>query len=130
MNVFKIKYRFFHDEYIVVIVTANSMEEAIEKADIQNAYMYHISKYLPYKLGNKSYSRRLGTYNAMWLDEQGNPAFWGSYNTEDGSFYLATPDGTLASGMWLEQGNGDYMFQTCGTYSFDEVRRAIQLGVF
>ena len=82
------------------------------------------------KLGNKSYSRRLGTYNAMWMDNNGRPAFWGSYNPDDGSFYLSAPDGTLASGMWLEQGNGDYEFRSCGTYSFDDVRRALQLGIF
>ena len=83
-------------------------------------------KYRLYKLGNKSYSRRHGTYNAMWLDEQGKPAYWGSYNPDDNSYYLATPAGTLASGMWLE--DGDYIFQSCGTFSFGEVRRALQLG--
>ena len=84
---------------------------------------------LKFQLSNKSFSRRKGTFNAMWLNEQGKPAFWGSYNPDDGSYYLATPDGTLASGMWLEDGDGEYEFQSCGTYSFDEVRRAIQLGV-
>ena len=83
-----------------------------------------------YKLGNKSYSRRHGTYSAVWLDDEGNAAFWGSYNPDDGSYYLAVPGSTLASGMWIEQGNGEYVFQSCGTYSFDEVRKAIQLGVF
>ena len=130
MSVFKIEYRLFPDEYIVIVVSANSPEEAIEKANIQDAYMYRISKYLPYRLGNKSYSRRLGTYNAMWLDSAGNPAFWGSYNPDDGSFYLSTPAGVLASGMWLENGDSEYKFQSCGTYSFDDVRRALQLGIF
>ena len=83
-----------------------------------------------FQLSNKSYSRRLATYNAMWLDSDGSPAFWGSYNPNDGSFYLSTPAGTLASGMWLENGDGDYIFQSCGTYSFDAVRRALQLGIF
>ena len=83
-----------------------------------------------YKLGEKAYSRRHGTYNAMWLDSEGSPAYWGSYNPDDGSFYLSTPDGTLANGMWIEQGDGDYVFHSCGTYSFDDVRRALQLGVF
>lgn len=46
MNVFKIEYRLFPDEYVVVIVTANSTEEAIEKAGIQDAYMYHIRRYV------------------------------------------------------------------------------------
>ena len=81
-------------------------------------------------LGNKSYSHRLGTYSAVWLDKQGEAAFWGSYNPDDGSYYLATADGTIASGMWLELGDGEYEFQSCGTYSFDDVRRAIQLGIF
>ena len=83
-----------------------------------------------YKLGNKVYTRCYGTYNAVWLNDDGSAAFWGSYNPDDGSYYLAVPGSTLASGMWLEQGNGDYVFQCCGTYSFEEVRRAIQLGIF
>ena len=81
-----------------------------------------------FQLSNKSYSLKKGTYNAMWLDNNGRPAYWGSYNPDDGSFYLATPARILASGMWLENGNGEYEFQYCGTYSFDEVRRALQLG--
>ena len=83
-----------------------------------------------YKLNNKSYSRKHGTYNAMWLNKDGSPAYWGSYNPGDGSFYLSTPAGTLASGIWMQKYDGDYDFQSCGTYSFDEVRRAIQLGIF
>lgn len=83
-----------------------------------------------YKLGNKLYTRRYGTYNAVWLNHDGSAAFWGSYNPDDGSYYLAVPGSTLASGMWLEQGNGNYEFKYCGTYSFDEVRRALQLGIF
>lgn len=82
-----------------------------------------------YQLGNKTYSHKLGTYSAVWLNEQGEAAFWGSYNPDDKSFYLAVPGSVLASGTWMEQGDGDYMFRVCGTYSFDEVRRAIQLGV-
>ena len=81
-------------------------------------------------LGNKKYSKKLGTYNAMWLNKDGKPAYWGSYNPDNGSFYLSTPEGVLASGMWLENGEGDYEFQSCGTYSFNEIRRALQLGVF
>ena len=81
-------------------------------------------------LGNKSYSRRHGTYNAVWLYEQGDAAFWGNYNPDDGSYYLAVPGRVLASGTWIEQWDGNYKFQSCGTYSFDDVRRVIQLGVF
>ena len=79
-------------------------------------------------LGNKSYSRRHGTYNALWLDDDGKPAFWGSYNPDDGSYYLAVPGRVLASGSWLERENGNYEFQSCGTYLFDDVRKAIQCG--
>ena len=83
-----------------------------------------------FQLSNKSYSLKKGTYNAMWLDSDGSPAFWGSYSPFDGSYYLSTPAGVLASGMWLENGDGEYEFQYCGTYSFNEVRRALQLGIF
>ena len=82
------------------------------------------------KLGNKSYSHKLGTYNALWLYSDGKPACWGSYNPDDRSYYLATAEGAIASGMWLERGDGDYDFQHYGTYSFNEVRRALQLGIF
>ena len=81
-------------------------------------------------LGNKSYSRQYGTYSAVWLNEQGEATFWGSYNPDDGSYYLSTPGGVLASGMWLENGDGDYEFQSQGCYRYDDVRKAIQLGVF
>ena len=79
-------------------------------------------------LDNKSYSRRKGTYNAMWMHSDGSPAFWGSYNPDDGSYYLAATEGTIASGMWLERWDGEYEFQSCGTYSFDDVRKSIQFG--
>ena len=81
-----------------------------------------------FQLSNKSYSRRLGTYNAMWLDSDGSPAFWGSYSPFNGSFYLSTPDGTLASGMWVECWDGDYEFQVQGCYTYNEVRRALHIG--
>ena len=80
------------------------------------------------KLGNKSYSHRRATYNAMWLYSDGTPAYWGSYNPDDRSYYLATPAGTLASGMWLENADGDYIFQAQGCYHYDDVRKSIQLG--
>ena len=81
-------------------------------------------------LGNKSYSHKKASYNAMWLNEQGVPAFWGSYNPFDGSYYLATSKGTIASGMWLEKWDGDFVFQAQGCYKYDDVRRALQLGIF
>ena len=81
------------------------------------------------QLSNKSYSLRKGTYNAMWLSN-GKPAFWGSYNPYDGSYYLATSEGTIASGMWLEDGDGDYEFQSQGCYNYNDVRKALQLGSF
>ena len=82
------------------------------------------------KLGNKKYSKKLGTYNAMWLNKDGSPAYWGSYNPFDGSYYLATAEGTLAAGMWLVNGEGDYEFQAQGCYNYNDVRKAIQLGTF
>lgn len=130
MKFFEIKYRLFSWEDIgIAVVSADSSAEAIKKAGLQDAYEYNIKEYIHYKLGNRNYSSRLGTYNAMWLDEQGNPAYWGNYNPDDGSFYLSTPECTLASGMWVERWDGDYEFEKLGSYSYDEVRRALQLGV-
>ena len=81
-------------------------------------------------LGNKAYSVKKGTYNVMWLDKDGKPAFWGSYSPFDGSYYLAAPGRVIASGMWLEDWNGDFVFQAQGCYKYEDVRRAIQLGTF
>ena len=84
MKFFEIEYRLYSCEDTgVIVVSANISEEAIEKAGLQDAYEYSIKEYIPYKLGNKSYSPRLGTYNAMWLDNGGNPAYWGNYNPDD-----------------------------------------------
>ena len=80
------------------------------------------------KLSNKSYSSKRGTYNAMWLYSDGRAAFWGSYNPYDRSYYLSSPGGVLANGMWLENWNGDYVFQAQGCYNYEDVRKAIQLG--
>ena len=44
MEVFKIEYRIFPNEDHIVVVSANSPAEAVEKANIQDAYMYHIRK--------------------------------------------------------------------------------------
>ena len=130
MKFFKIEYRQFSWENIgIIVVSADNAENAIEKAGLHNALEYSVSEYIPYKLGNRNYSPRLGTYNAMWLDEQGKPAYCGSYNPLDGSFYLSTPECTLASGMWIKRWDGDYVFEKLGPYSYDEVRRALQLGV-
>ena len=130
MKFFKIEYRQFSWENIgIIVVSADNAENAIEKAGLQDAYEYSVSEYIPYRLGNRNYSPRLGTYNAMWLDNKGNPAYWGNYNPDDGSFYLSTPKGTLASGIWIERWDGDYEFEKLGPYSYDEVRRALQLGV-
>ena len=81
-------------------------------------------------LGNKSYSLKKGTYNAMWMHSDGSPAFWGSYSPFDGSYYLATSEGTIAYGMWVERWDGDYEFQSQGCYHYDDVRKALQLGIF
>ena len=130
MKFFKIEYRQFSwDNIGIIVVSADNAENAIEKAGLQDAYEYSVSEYIPYKLGNRNYSPRLGTYNAMWLDEQGKPAYWGNYSPDDGSYYLSTPKGTLASGMWIERWDSEYEFEKLGPYSYDEVRRALQLGV-
>ena len=81
-----------------------------------------------FQLNNKSYSHQRGTYNAMWLHSDGSPAFWGSYSPFDGSYYLATAEGPIASGMWVERWDGDYDFQVQGCYTYNDVRRAIHLG--
>ena len=131
MKYFKIEYRInSYDNTSVIVVSADSPAEAIEKAGLQNAYECNVSEYVPYKLANKLYTRQYGTYNAVWLDDQDNVAYWGSYNPDDGSFYIAVPGRLLANGRWVEQGDGDYVFQSCGTYSFNDVRRALQLGIF
>ena len=83
-----------------------------------------------FQLNNKSYSIKKGTYNAMWIHSDGSPAFWGSYNPFDGSYYLVTAEGVIASGMWLENWEGDDIFQVQGCYTYEEVRKAIQLGLF
>lgn len=130
MKFFKIEYRTHSwDSISVIVVSANSPAEAIEKAGLQDAYEYSVSEYIPYKLGNKTYTRRYNTYNAVWMNHEGNVAYWGSYSP-DGNYYLATPDGTLAIGTWVEFGNGEYEFQYHGTYSFNDIRRALQLGIF
>ena len=82
------------------------------------------------ELANRNYSRRFNTYNACWL-ENGNPALWGNYCLEDGSYYLACDYGIVASGNWYSgTGNeADAVFQTMGVYGFEDVRRALQTGV-
>lgn len=130
MKFFEIKYRRLSwNNTNVIVVSADSSAEAIKKAGLQGAYEYSVSEYVPYKLGNKSFSRRHGTYNAMWCDKHGKPAFWGNYNPDNGGYYLSTPEGTVAIGTWVERRSGDYEYQCYGTYSYNEVRRALQLGV-
>lgn len=130
MKHFKIEYRLFSwDNNSIIVVSADNPAEAIKKAGLQDAYKCNVSEYVPYKTGNKSYYRRYGRYNAVWMDNEGNIAFWGSYNPDDGSYYLAVPGSTLSTGMWVIQDDGNYEFRSCGTYSFNDVRRAIQLGI-
>ena len=130
MKFFKIEYRQFSWENIgVIVVSANNAENAIEKARLQDALEYSVSEYVPYKLGNRSYNRKLNTYNAMWLSTDGKPAIWGSYNPTDGSYYLRSQYGTMASGIWVQDWDDNWEFESMGSYSYDEVRRALQLGV-
>ena len=57
MKFFKIEYRQFSWENIsIIIVSADNAENAIEKARLHDALEYSVSEYIPYKLGNKSYS--------------------------------------------------------------------------
>ena len=130
MKFFEIKYCLFSWEDIgVIVVSADSPAEAIKKAGLQDAYEYSVKEYIPYKLGNRRYNRKLNTYNAMWLGTDGKPAIWGSYNSTDGSYYLRSRYGTMASGIWVQDWDDNWEFESMGSYSYDEVRRALQLGV-
>ncbi|MEE1070963.1 MAG: hypothetical protein U0L26_00955 [Cellulosilyticum sp.] len=130
MKFFKIEYRLYSWEGTgVIVVSADNPAEAIKKAGLQDAYECNIRKYVPYRVGNKLYTRRYGTYNSVWLDNKGNLAYWGSYNPDDASYYLCYGGTVIASGTWASCGEGSWEFKALGSYSYDEVRRALQLGV-
>ena len=78
----------------------------------------------PYKLGRRSYNRKLNTYDAMWLTQEGRPAYWGSYCPDNGSYCLYYDNKRIAVGTWY--GN---KFETFGHYNYADVRRAIQFGL-
>ena len=129
MKFFKIEYRYYSWEQDsgIMLVTANSPAEAIEKAEIQDAYEYSVHEYTsPYKLGSKSYSRYSGAYNALWLNEQGEPAIWGNYNPQNNNYYLAIPGHILANCIWDEHG---FLIEAYGDYSYEDVRRILQFGI-
>lgn len=101
-----------------------SQEKAIKMARIQNAYEYSVTEFAhPLKLGYRYYSPKLGTYNALWLTQEGKPAYWGSYNPDDGSYCLYYDNTRLALGTWYAG-----RFETYGHYGYNEVRKAIQRG--
>lgn len=126
MKIFTIKYRlrksdrFMHSIRVLLI----SPEKAIKMAGIQNAYEYSVTAFAhPYKLGSRYYSPASGTYNAVWLTQEGKTSFHGNYCPEDGSYCLYHGNTLLAEGKW-----NDGRFETYG-YSYDEVRKAIQRGL-
>lgn len=99
-----------------------SPEKAIKMAGIQNASVTEFTH--PYKLGYRYYSPASGTYNALWLTQEGKPAYWGSYNPDNGSYCLYYDNTRLALGTWY-----DDRFETFGDYSYNDVRKAIQFGL-
>ena len=129
MKILKIEYRYSKDDRdtdtkYICVANATNPEVAIKKAGIQDAHEYNVSECTsPIKLVNKSYSRRNGTYNAMWIYRNGSTAYWGNYCTEDGSYCLNDGNTLMASGAW----NGN-RFETFGRYNYEDVRKALQLG--
>ena len=129
MKFYKIEYRYYYWEQDsgIMLVSANSPADAIEKAELQDAYEYSVHEYSSlYKLGSKAYSRYSGAYNALWLDEQGEPAFWGYYNPQNNNYYLASPGHILAKCVWDEHG---FLIAAYGDYSYEDVRRILQFGI-
>ena len=102
-----------------------SPEKAIKMAGLQDAYEYSVTEFNhPYKLGNKYYSPASGTYNAVWLTQEGRTAYQGNYCPDDGSYCLYYGNTCIAEGKW-----NDDNFETYGDYSYNEVRKAIQRGL-
>ena len=112
--------RFMH----CIRVHNTSPEKAIKMAGVQDAYEYSVTEFNhPYKLRNKYYSPASGTYNAVWLTQEGRISYQGNYCPEDGSYCLYYGNTLLAEGKW-EEGR----FETYGHYSYNDVRKAIQRG--
>ena len=61
--------RFMYSKHVHII----SPEKAIKMAGIQDAYEYSVTEFAhPFKLGSRYYSPKLGTYNAVWLTQEGD----------------------------------------------------------
>lgn len=127
MKICVIKYRqhkydrFMYSKHVHII----SPEKAIKMAGILDAYEYSVTEYVhPYKLDTRYYSHKLGTYNAVWLTQEGKTAYWGNYCPKDGSYCLYYGSTCLASGTWDAN-----RFETFGDYNYNDVRRAIQFGL-
>ena len=102
-----------------------SPKKAIKIAGIQDAYEYSVKEFNhPFKLGSRYYSPASGTYNAVWLTQEGRTAYQGNYCPDDGSYCLYYGNTCIAEGKW-----NDDNFETYGDYSYNEVRKAIQRGL-
>ena len=113
--------RFMH----FIRVHNTSPEKAIKMAGAQDAYEYSVTEFNhPYKLGSKYYSPASGTYNAVWLTQEGRTAYHGNYCPDDGSYCLYYGNTCIAEGKW-----NDDRFVTYGDNSYNEVRKAIQRGL-
>lgn len=127
MNICTIDYRLHKDDSFMHSIRVHflSAETAIKMAGVQNAYEYSVTECThPHKLVNKYYSRADGTYNALWLTQEGRTAYWGNYCPEDGSYCLYYSNTLIAEGKW-----NDGRFETYGKYSYNDVRKAIQVGL-
>ena len=127
MKVTTIVYRRHKDDRFMHFIRVHSIspEKAIKIAGVQDAYEYSVTEFThPYKLGNKYYSHKLGTYNAVWLTQEGRTAYQGSYCPDDGSYCLYYGNTCIAEGKW-----NDDRFETYGHYSYNDVRKAIQRGL-
>ena len=127
MKIHAIKYRLHKNDRFMrsMRVLLISSEKAIKMAGIQNAYEYSVTEFVhPFKLGNRYYSPASGTYNAIWLTQEGRTAYQGNYCPRNGSYCLYYGNTLLAEGRW----NGD-RFETYGYYNYDDVRKAIQRGL-
>lgn len=89
---------------------------------------------------NLNMSRRswdgLRQVNACYEYPDGT-ALWGNYCKNTQEYYLAgrykrldgsLETGVLASGNYIPYGEDDEIFQSTGTYTFDEVRKALLTG--
>ena len=122
-----IDYRLHKDDRFMHSIRVHfiSHEKAIKMAGVQDAYEYSVTEFNhPYKLGNKYYAHASGTYNAIWLTQEGRTAYQGNYCPEDGSYCLYYGNTCIAEGKW----NND-RFETFGDYNYDKVRKVIQFGL-